>query len=102
MNVCPAISARKLAEVAGHGILIVWGGGRMLHLNASQSTLVAGICTRVARLEVYSSSNVEKNTRLHNFAIDQLSDDRTTPPYYAYKDLLTSFFFYFKMGCRRK
>ena len=68
----------------------------MLHLNASQSTLVAGICTRVARLEVYSSSNVEKNTRLHKFAIDQLSDDLTTPSYYAYKDLLISFFLLFQ------
>ena len=54
------ISARKLAEVAGHGISIVWGRGRMLHLNAAQNTLLAGICTHVARLEACSSSSVEK------------------------------------------
>ena len=53
------ISARKLAEVAGHGILIILGGGRMLHFNAFQSTLVEGSCTRVARFEAHSLSNVE-------------------------------------------
>ena len=56
----PAISARKLAEVAGHGISKLVGEGGMLHLNVSQSILNAGICTRVARLEVHSSSIVKK------------------------------------------
>ena len=54
------ISARKLAEVAGHGISKLVGEGEMLHLNVSQNVLNTGICTRVATLEVHNSSSVKK------------------------------------------
>ena len=57
--VCPAISARKLAEVAGHGILIVLGGGDV----ASQCVSKFSCCRDLhpgRQIGSLSSSNVEK------------------------------------------